>query len=43
MKKPEGERLELTHAPVPGYRLALYAMVAVSVIYLIIVFGRSLL
>lgn len=32
----------LSHKPVPGYRTAFYIAVAVGIIYLVIVFGRSL-
>ncbi len=36
------EKLILDHKPVPGYRTAFYIVMAVGVIYLAVVFGRTL-
>ena len=38
----EQEKMILAHEPVAGYRTAFYIAVAVGVIYLVVVFGRSL-
>jgi len=38
----EQERMILDHEPVPGYRMAFYIALAVGVIYLIMVFTRTL-
>lgn len=39
-EKPE--KMILAHEPVPGYRLCLYITLAVSVIYLVVIFARAL-
>lgn len=38
----EQEKMILAHEPVPGYRSALYIAVAVGVMYLAYIFGRTL-
>jgi hypothetical protein len=35
------EKMELTHEPIPGYRPAFYIAIAVSVLYLAVIFIRS--
>jgi hypothetical protein len=37
-----GEKMELTHAPVKGYRVAFYISVAVAALYLGVIFFTSL-
>lgn len=41
MEEKQGKMI-LAHEPVPGYRNAFYIALAVGVIYLIIVFARTL-
>ena len=36
------EKMILEHEPVPGYRSALYIALAAGIIYLAIIFGRTL-
>jgi hypothetical protein len=36
------EKMILAHKPVPGYRMAFYIALTVGVIYLIVVFARTL-
>jgi len=36
------EKMELSHAPVPGYRTAFYIVFAVSLAYLALIFIRTI-
>ena len=36
------EKMILSHKPVPGYRTAFYITLAIGVVYLVIVFAKSL-
>jgi hypothetical protein len=38
----EDEKMELSHAPVPGYRTIFYMVFAVSVAYLTLIFVRTM-
>jgi hypothetical protein len=38
----EQEKMILSHEPVAGYRTALFIVLAVGVLYLAVVFGRTL-
>lgn len=34
----EGEKMELTHEPVPGYRGVFHVVLGVALIYLVVIF-----
>jgi hypothetical protein len=42
MHENEGERMELGHEPVPGYRGVFFVAMAVGVVYLGIILGSTL-
>lgn len=41
--KQRDEKMILEHEPVPGYRGALYIVLAVGIIYLVVIFGWALI
>ncbi|MFQ5587160.1 MAG: hypothetical protein ACE5GF_10145 [Thermodesulfobacteriota bacterium] len=42
MDKEKKEIMELSHDPVPGYKPAFYIIFAIFVIYLAVIFARTL-
>jgi hypothetical protein len=40
--KPDG-KMALSHDPVPPYRRVFYVVLLVAVVYLVVIFGRSLM
>jgi hypothetical protein len=38
----EDEKMELSHAPVPGYRIAFFIVFAVSLAYLALIFIKTM-
>jgi len=42
MSEPNQEKMELTHAPVPGYRMAFFIAITVGALYLGLILFRTL-